>query len=70
MFRFRFALVALLALEPATGAWAQGVPDIARRVSDIASLALDEYQLGVVSGQVISVAEFEEARLFLEEWPA
>lgn len=57
----------LAALLPASRAAAQGSPELARRVADIASLALDEYQLGVVAGRVTSPAEVEEARLFLEE---
>ena len=36
-------------------------------MADIASLALEEYQLGVQAGRVVSPAELEEARLFLEE---
>jgi len=53
-------------LCPAAGL-GQGTPERARRVADIASLALEEYQLGVQAGRVVSPAELEEARLFLEE---
>jgi len=52
-------------LCPAAGL-GQGTPERARRVADIASLALEEYQLGVQAGRVVSPAELEEARLFLE----
>ncbi|MBI2615725.1 MAG: FTR1 family protein [Gemmatimonadetes bacterium] len=45
----------------------QGTPELARRVADIASIALNEYQLGVQAGRVVSAAELEEARLFLQE---
>ncbi len=67
MSRYRLALVALTALLPASRVAAQGTPDLARRVADIASLALNEYQLGVERGRVTNPAEVEEARLFLEE---
>ena len=43
-----------------------GVAD-ARRVFATASLAAEEYGVGVVDGRVVSVAEVEEARLFLGE---
>ena len=41
--------------------------ETARRLSDVAAIALDEYALGVVDGRVISRAELEEAALFLAE---
>jgi high-affinity iron transporter len=45
----------------------QGDEDIARRIADVAAIALDEYGEGVVGGRVVSEAELREARLFLEE---
>ncbi len=39
----------------------------ARRVFATASLAAEEYAVGVVGGRVVSVAEVEEARLFIGE---
>jgi high-affinity iron transporter len=39
----------------------------ARRVFATASLAAEEYGVGVVGGRVVSVAEVEEARLFIGE---
>lgn len=39
----------------------------ARRIADVATIALDEYDVGVVEGRVISENELREARLFIEE---
>ncbi len=39
----------------------------ARRIADVAAIALDEYEVGVVSGRVVSEDELREARLFIEE---
>ena len=46
------------------------VPDIApavRRVAATAQLASQEYRVGIVNGRVVSQAEVDEARLFLQE---
>ncbi len=67
MFRLRLVLSLLMAPVWVSAAVAQTAPDVARRVADIASLALEEYRLGVQAGQVTSPAEVQEARLFLEE---
>jgi high-affinity iron transporter len=40
---------------------------VVRRVAATATLAAQEYRIGVVGGKVVAVAEVEEARLFLEE---
>ena len=40
---------------------------IVRRVAATATLAAQEYRIGVVDGRVVAAAEVEEARLFLEE---
>jgi high-affinity iron transporter len=67
MRRLRNALAILAApLLPSLVA-AQSTPDLARRLADVASLAIDEYQLGVQGGRVTSLQEIQEARLFLEE---
>src|SRR3970040_1560671 len=67
MSRLRLALVGLTWLLGPSVSLGQGTPELARRVADIASLALEEYQLGVQAGRVVSPAELEEARLFLLE---
>jgi len=41
--------------------------EAARRVAAIASLAIEEYRLGLQGGRVVSPVELEEARRFLEE---
>ncbi len=46
------------------------VPDVApvvRRVAATAQLASQEYRVGIVNGRVVSQAELDEARLFLQE---
>ncbi len=40
---------------------------VVRRVAATATLAAQEYTIGVVNGAVVAAAEVEEARLFLEE---
>ena len=40
---------------------------VVRRVAATATLAAQEYRIGVVDGRVVAAAEVEEARLFLEE---
>ncbi len=46
---------------------AQRPAEAARRVTDIATLALSEYQLGVRNGRVISTQELDEARQYLAD---
>lgn len=62
-------VLALLGLAlAAVPARAQSAVDAAaRRIATVSAIAVDEYALGVVDGQVVSVAELEEARLFLAE---
>ena len=67
MSRLRLLLVGLAALLSPSVGLGQDAADLARRVADIASIALSEYQLGVQAGRVVSSAEWEEARAFLEE---
>ncbi len=40
---------------------------VVRRVAATATLAAQEYRIGVVDGRIVAPAEVEEARLFLEE---
>lgn len=67
MCRWCLVLLGLAGLAAPSLISAQGTPDAARRVADIASIALDEYQLGVQAGRVVSPAELAEARTLLEE---
>jgi len=46
---------------------AQDSVAVVRRVAATATLAAQEYRIGVVDGRVVAPAEVEEARLFLEE---
>jgi high-affinity iron transporter len=46
---------------------AQDRAALVRRVAATATLAAQEYRIGVVDGRVVAPAEVEEARLFLEE---
>jgi high-affinity iron transporter len=48
-------------------ATAQDPAAIVRRVAAAATLAAQEYRLGVVDGRIVASAEVEEARLFLQE---
>ena len=61
--------ILLSALTPASPA--APVPNdsaaVVRRVAATATLAAQEYRIGVVGGRVVAAAEVEEARLFLEE---
>jgi high-affinity iron transporter len=45
----------------------QDPASIVRRVAATATLAAQEYRLGVVDGRIVASAEVEEARLFLQE---
>ncbi len=69
LFRLRFPLVLGLALGSSTAAAAQAPDreDTARRLADIASIAVAEYADGVVNGEVVRPEELAEARMFLEE---
>ncbi|MFL5446998.1 MAG: c-type cytochrome, partial [Gemmatimonadales bacterium] len=56
-----------LAAQPQTS---DSVPDVApavRRIAATAQLASQEYRVGIVNGRVVSQAELDEARLFLQE---
>ena len=46
---------------------AQDSAALVRRVAATATLAAQEYRIGVVDGRIVAAAEVEEARLFLEE---
>lgn len=46
---------------------ADDIPSAVRRIAATASLAAQEYRIGVRDGKVISMAEVDEARLFLTE---
>ena len=61
-------LISVLALvSPRQHAVAQDSAALVRRVAATATLAAQEYRIGVVNGRVVAAAEVEEARLFLEE---
>lgn len=60
------ALLALTGPAPVS-ATQQDPADLARRIADIASIALDEYATGVQDGQVVLPEELAEAQLFLGE---
>ena len=59
-------LPALASASPQT-AVAQDSAAIVRRVAATATLAAQEYRIGVVDGRIVAQAEVDEARLFLEE---
>jgi high-affinity iron transporter len=59
-------LSALASASPDTVV-AQDSAAIVRRVAATATLAAQEYRIGVVDGRVVAAAEVEEARLFLVE---
>ncbi|HWP35988.1 MAG TPA: FTR1 family protein [Gemmatimonadales bacterium] len=61
---FTFVACSFLATVPLP---AQSDQDAARRIADIAAVAMDEYALGVADGQIVNRPEYEEARLFLTE---
>jgi high-affinity iron transporter len=48
-------------------ALAQDQNEVARRIADIASIAVAEYAEGVVDGRIVRPEEYGEARTFLEE---
>ena len=57
-------LSALTSISPTA---AQDSTAIVRRVAATATLAAQEYRIGVAEGRIVAAAEVEEARLFLEE---
>ncbi|MGH7580076.1 MAG: FTR1 family protein [Gemmatimonadales bacterium] len=59
------SLVALPASQQVAAA--QDEDALVRRVAATATLAAQEYRIGVVDGRVVAPAEVEEARLFLQE---
>ncbi len=68
--RFRPPLAAVLFAAlwlPASASAQSDAASLARRIAAIVSIAADEYALGVADGRVISAAELDEARLFLDE---
>jgi high-affinity iron transporter len=60
-------IVSALVLAPPLPAQAQDSAALVRRIAATATLAAQEYRIGVVDGRVVAEAEVEEARLFLEE---
>ncbi|HEX6104970.1 MAG TPA: FTR1 family protein [Gemmatimonadales bacterium] len=58
----------LIAADTTTqAATQQASPALVRRIAATATLAAQEYRIGVVDGRIIAQAEVDEARLFLEE---
>ncbi len=60
-------LLALGSLAPRPGGAQQEAAALARRIADVASIALAEYAEGVTDGEIVSQEELSEAVLFLEE---
>jgi high-affinity iron transporter len=60
-------LVSAFAFALPSQAAAQDHAAVVRRVAATATLAAQEYRIGVVDGRVVAAAEVDEARLFLEE---
>jgi high-affinity iron transporter len=60
-------LSALAFTVPQQAGAAQDPGALVRRVAATATLAAQEYRIGVVDGRVVAQAEVDEARLFLEE---
>jgi len=66
--RLRFACLFLVVLSVPPRADAQEDPaGLARRIGAVSAIASREYALGVREGRVVSGAELEETRLFLDE---
>ncbi len=66
--RIVFSSALLVAVSIPLRVVAQGEPSTtARRIADVATIALDEYREGVMGGRVVREDELREARLFLEE---
>ncbi|RPH63732.1 MAG: cytochrome c, partial [Myxococcaceae bacterium] len=59
--------ILLSALPSVSPTPAQDSAAIVRRVAATATLASQEYRIGVAEGRIVAAAEVEEARLFLEE---
>ena len=59
--------ILLSALTSVSPTVAQDSAAIVRRVAATATLASQEYRIGVAEGRIVAAAEVEEARLFLEE---
>ena len=59
--------ILLSALTSVSPTAAQDSTAIVRRVAATATLAAQEYRIGVAEGRIVAAAEVEEARLFLEE---
>jgi len=59
--------ILLSALTSVSPTAAQDSAAIVRRVAATATLASQEYRIGVAEGRIVAAAEVEEARLFLEE---
>src|SRR5687768_2757522 len=60
-------LLSALAFALPSQVAAQDHAAVVRRVAATATLAAQEYRIGVVDGRVVAAAEVDEARLFLEE---
>ncbi len=60
-------LLSAITFAPPQPAAAQDSAAVVRRVAATATLAAQEYRIGVVGGRIVAAAEVEEARLFLEE---
>lgn len=65
--RASLVLAALPALATALPAQQQAPVETARRIADVAAIAVSEYAEGVRDGRVVQPPELEEARLFLAE---
>lgn len=68
----RIGIVSWFMVLTVSLSWGRAVAQVldvptARRIAAMAAVALEEYRLGVENGRVVSVAELEEARSFLEE---
>ena len=59
--------ILLSALTSVSPSAVQDSTAIVRRVAATATLASQEYRIGVAEGRIVAAAEVEEARLFLEE---
>src|SRR5918992_3811388 len=61
------ALLATSAFSPQNAGPIQDQAPVVRRLAATAQLAAQEYRIGIVDGKVVSQAEIDEARLFLQE---
>jgi high-affinity iron transporter len=62
-----FILAAILLQTPQQTAPGSDLTPVVRRLAAMAQLAAQEYRVGILNGRVVSQAEVDEARLFLEE---